>query len=79
MDKARYCGDLFQDDQPGINTAFPENEPLDDVGDQVDVATLDSPVSSHDAEGSEKSDFSPNKLSRGQIVNHRYSLRSRGK
>ena len=30
MDKVRYAGDLFQDDLPTINTAFPEQEPLDD-------------------------------------------------
>ena len=108
-DKCGYAGDLFQDDDPTVNLAFPENPPLDDK-DLIDESEIDSLVNIQDAKGEEMvpqpqpssvqsssqgtvvhksneveslknkriySQTKPLNLTRGQIINHKYSLRSR--
>ena len=103
-EKCRYAGDLFQDDDPSINSAFPEKSPLDD-NDLIDELDIDNPVSIQDARGEKlvsqplsvqstrrdtavhksmgsperkiSSQIEPLNLSRGRIINHKYSLRSR--
>ena len=97
-------GDLFQDDHPTLNSAFPEQPPLDD-NDLIDESVSHNLVTIQDAEGvslvqpplrvqsprqetvihkprvcSERKVTRPDKtmnLSRGQIINHKYSLKSR--
>ena len=110
-EKCRFAGDLFQDDDPTVNLAFPEYPPVDEkeLMDESESAALSS---SHDAkhekgisqaqpscvqskaqatkvQRSKSNDGLLNtsnkgcsqnkslKLSRGQVVNHRYSLRNR--
>ena len=114
-EKCRYAGDLFQDDDPTVNLAFPENPPIDEK-DLLEDSEMGNLSSIHDAKHGEvvaqpqpsgvqssseataahKSNFicqgvkdlpssnqriysqnKPLNLSRGQVVNHRYSLRSR--
>ena len=81
MDKVRFAGDLFQDDLPTINNAFPEQEPLEEDDEdcqEEEIPNPGNPITIQDAKGASRTGKQIN-LSRGQVVQHRYYLRNKSK